>query len=736
MGGDECGRSAMSGVRPAEFASYAMAGGLFLSAAFARSSASAIGYGWPALLLPILMSVALVAVGIRTPRADDAENTFARLGTALMVGAMLLLAVPGATHPMAFFQRWCPSQPGLRAMLRSDALRWVVLTAAAALVWPRLPGLARRIASITGAVSATLVAVSALLRATGGNALYRDDHASFLFRMWVVGRSALGPVAWVPFWEAGHVDSSAAVTGGWLLGLPVWLMGERSLPHTIYTPLAALAVILLPPIAAAIGARLAGLRVIGCAAASLLALGVSRGWFVWTLRFGTVPAGLSAAMFPLAAGVAARVLDNPRPSARHAAAWAAVLIGLVHWPLGTIMALPLALGLLISPSLWTPRRFVVLATGTAAAALALAPVVFAILAHAHVSEFVASPAESGLNWAAFARGARRLPDLVAQAHPLLIALGIAGAPLWPQRTSRLMIWTALSGLAILSLWGDLAPKELQLTRAQIPLLMLAILPAAHLLERLLVSSDRRVSLAGAAALGLLALGAYEVIRQYGNRTNTPYAAMGDEPLMLAEWIERNVPPGARVLFAGPTVHAYGGGHVAYLPVLSGRSMLACDFYHFSPSRREYEYPPRAFRANDENVFEFLDLYNIAAVITYHDHWLRFLRQHPDRFEEAARFGREGRRIAFLVRRPPPGLFLKNSGRVQERINGLDITLDDPHSTAVLRYRWAEGLSATPPARALPIEGPHGLQWIRIEPNGLPEVRIRWSPWASARCQER
>ncbi len=736
MGGDGAGRTAMSDLRPAGLTSLALAGGLVVAATFASWSSEAIGYGWPAMLPPLLFSVGLVAVRLRGPRHDDTEDATLLVDSALMAGAMLLLAVPGAGDPMAFFQRWWPSQPGLWAALRCDSVRWLVLTGAAAIAWPRLPTPARRFTLVAGAVIASMSAVIALLKATGVSALYRDDHPSFLFRMWMFARSAPIPAAWVPFWEAGHVDTSAAVTGGWLLGVPLWFTGGRLLPHTIYTPLVATAVIVVPPAAAAIGARLAGLRTMGCAAAALLALGVSRSWFVWTLRFGTVPAGISAAMFPLAAGVAARVLSHPKPSARHAAAWAIALVDLFHWPLATIMSLPLALGLLVSPSFWTPRRFAVVLLGTAAAALILSPVVFAILPHAGVGEFVGSPLADRLNWAALARGVRRLPDLVTQAHPLLISFGLAGAPLWPDRASRRMLWTTLAGLTLLSLWGDLASKELQLTRAHIPLLLVSTLPAAHLIERLLASSERRLALTGAAALGLLTMGAHDAVRQYGNRTNAPYVAMSEEPYALAEWIKTNVPPGARVMFAGQTVHAYGGGHVAYLPVLSERSMLACDFYHFSPSRREYEYPPRRFRENDEAVFEFLDLFNVAAVITYHDHWLKFLRKHPDRFEEAARFGREGRRVAFLLRRPPPGLFLKNSGRVEERINGLDVTLDDPHTTAVVRYQWAEGLSATPPARVLSMEGPRGLRWLGIEPNGLREVRIRWSPWSGARDERR
>lgn len=207
--------------------------------------------------------------------------------------------------------------------------------------------------------------------------------------------------------------------------------------------------------------------------------------------------------------------------------------------------------------------------------------------------------------------------------------------------------------------------------------------------------------------------------------------MGDEPRAIGRWIADNVPPGARVLFAGPTVHGYGGGHVAYLPVLAGRSMMACDYYHFSPSTHEYEFPPRAFREEPEDVFAFLDLYNIAAVFTYHEHWKKFFRRFPDRFEEAAAFGQEGRRMAFRVRRPPPGPFVVGSGSVEEDTNRLAVVLDDPSAPAVIRWHWADGMTADPPARVYPHDAGRGVRFIAIEPGGASAVRVRWSPLRAA-----
>lgn len=737
MDGVRTEQRGVSSAGPAPIAVLVLAAAILVANAEASRGVEGAERGWMATIGSVGLSAALVASLRRRESMDVDARPPILVGPWLIVLAALMLAMPAAGEPMAFFQRWWPSRAEITAAFRCDAIRWLALTATAFVLWPHMSKQFRECTLLGGVALAVIAAVAALYTGSAGRPLYRDDHPSFLFRMWLFACSAPLPVAWVPFWEAGHVDTSAAVTGAWLLGLPLWLIGGSKLPHEIYPALVPLAILGLPPLAAAVGARLSGAGVLGCSSAALLALGVSRSWFIWTLRFGTIPAGISAAMFPLAAGVSILILRHPRPTARHAVAWAAALVGMFHWPLATIMAIPLAIGILISPPLWTARRFAVFAAGTAMAALVLSPVAWAIVAHAGVGDFVGSPSTNRLTWAALASGLQRLTSIVQQSHPLVVTVGLVGAPLWGDRATQRVLWTTLAGLTFLSVWGDIPSAELQLTRAHLPLALLATLPAAHLIQQLLESPSHRLRLVSAAVLALLVLGAYEAIRQYRNRTNTPYTSMGDEPTEIAEWIAQNVPPGARVMFAGPTVHAYGGGHVAYLPVMSSRSMLACDFYHFAPTRREYEYPPRTFRQYDADVFEFLDLHNVAAVITYHGHWLRFFRKYPDHFAETVKFGRDGRKIAFLLKHPLPGLFVQNGGTIEERVNGLNVVLNEPTQVAVLRYQWSEGLRADPPARLFPFKAANeNLRWIGIEPNGASEVRIRWSAWQAWLAERR
>ena len=216
-------------------------------------------------------------------------------------------------------------------------------------------------------------------------------------------------------------------------------------------------------------------------------------------------------------------------------------------------------------------------------------------------------------------------------------------------------------------------------------------------------------------------------RAYRNRTPAQISAWQPQTVEMAGWIRANVPADARLVFLGFTLHGYGGGHVAYLPVLTGRQMMACDFYHFSPKKVEYDYPPRAWRENDEDVLAFLDLYNASHVTTWQPQWKKFCRRHPEWFEEVATFGRRQNLSFFRVRRAPPGWFLQNSGSVSVEINRLRVTVDDPLRPAVIRYNWVPGLRAPAPVTIAPWDAGRETRLILIEPHGQSAFDLTYQP---------
>ena len=257
----------------------------------------------------------------------------------------------------------------------------------------------------------------------------------------------------------------------------------------------------------------------------------------------------------------------------------------------------------------------------------------------------------------------------------------------------------------------------------IPLFFVAVIPASLASARLLATRRAGLGVVRSGLLALLILGGWNVAKLYANNGPAPFSVMPPRYQDFTKWLARNTPEGTRVLFAGRTVHYYGGGHIAYLPRLTGREMMADDYYAFPVGTIEYNYPPRPFRTSESRLLEFMKLYNVSHVVMYKDLWKAAFRRNPRNYEEIKHFDDLG--VSIFRVKSPPGLFVKGSGRAAATFNRIRVTLEDAESDVVLRYNWADGLTAPPPVELYPWDAGDGIQFIGIRPHGRAEFSIRF-----------
>ena len=112
---------------------------------------------------------------------------------------------------------------------------------------------------------------------------------------------------------------------------------------------------------------------------------------------------------------------------------------------------------------------------------------------------------------------------------------------------------------------------------------------------------------------------------------------------FVEWIRADVPEDGRLGFAGRAVHFYGGGNIAYLPVLAGREMMADDYYGFPRGTIEYNYPPRTYRQGSRRLSVLLARLWHHALGGDDAGRLEFLAAHPDQFERVKAMADAGTR---------------------------------------------------------------------------------------------
>jgi hypothetical protein len=197
---------------------------------------------------------------------------------------------------------------------------------------------------------------------------------------------------------------------------------------------------------------------------------------------------------------------------------------------------------------------------------------------------------------------------------------------------------------------------------------------------------------------------------------------------LVHFVRNAVPPGGRVLFAGATVHFYGRGHVAFLPCLTGREMMACDYYAFPPGTVEYNYPPRAYRLKREDTLAFMDLYNVTHVVTYHEDWRRYFLDQPERYQPLLLPPEKNRAYCIFKVKRTPDIFLKGSGTVTADFNRIRVDLDAAREEVVIKYNWCDDLRVSQPAEIFPHKAWKDINLIGIRPNGAQAVDIRYGGW--------
>lgn len=622
-----------------------------------------------------------------------------------------------------YFLEWWPRETAGR--FGSGLSRLAVITA---ILTPLLLTAKRRTGLAVGAVA--LFSVTAclvlLFGQTHGLPLYRDDHPSFLFRLWEFGKVFPQLTNYNPFWNAGTVETVLLTTGVTAVGLPTWPLWRFGDTVALYTPVIAALFIVLIPLLAGLSLRIMGANWVASACATTLALGISQRFFLWLMNYGTVGACFAASFLLPVAACAFRVVWLGKREK-----WLFVLLVvfsliLVSWPPGLIMGGGVLLAVLGSAARLSRKKMLFLAAYGAVLAVVLAYPAALILGMKELLGFV------GQGGAAVAQGAdpRSLLSLaregwvnlfvfLGEGHPLLVFLGVVGVFFSPHRSVRRWFIPIILYLAIIAGWGGMVKPRMQLMRMAIPMMFVAVAPAAIACSRLLAT--RRPVLAPVRALivALLLLGGWNTARIYGNQWHAPYVTPSEELGQMNAWIRAHTPAGARVLFAGKAVHVFGRGHIAPLPIFTGREMMAFDYYHFPNG--DYQYPPRPYRESPERMMQFFEFYNVTHLVTYHERWKEVFRSRPELFEESAQFGDK---TVFAVKRIP-ALFLKGAGTVAADFNRIRVTLSDSGGEAVIKYNWVDGLRAEPPAELFPFKADADTTLIGIRPNGSSAVTVRF-----------
>lgn len=572
----------------------------------------------------------------------------------------------------------------------------------------------------------TIACATTFWHTTGGNPLYNDDHPSAMHRLWSFSKIFPEVTYYDPFWNGGFANVTIVASGLIPLGLLFAPFLQFFTLEQLYIPVLIIAYIFVIPCIAFFSVRLMGGNKTSSLTGAILSLGVSQLYFLWLLHFGTVGAIFSQSFIMLVMACLYRVLWLDKYNWHIGILLIFAVFSLFSWPGNVFTALSLAVALCFSIHRLTKEKFYFLLKLSLIIVLLVIPLILNIVLQSRAEKFITMNITKPTFTVILSSGWQTLREFLLRTNPALIFFGIAGLWFLSDKGIKHFFGPVVIILLVIGSWGTRWKPLLQLNRMLISLSYVAILPTALMIGTFLEQHiTKKTLLSRSMLIALIAITGINTKHFYKNNPPITFNIMPQYMKQFVEWTQNNLKQDRRLMFAGRTVHGYGRGHVAFLPVMTSREMMACDFYHFSPHLQEYEYPPREFRVNEKSVERWMELYNVGAVITYHEYWKTYFRKYPELYEESATFhGKKLTNTVFVIKRDY-GMFLKGSGKVKATLNKLEVLIDNPNDTAVIKYNWHRGLRTNSPAEIYPYDAGNNVRLIGIRPNGCSTVTIRY-----------
>jgi hypothetical protein len=295
------------------------------------------------------------------------------------------------------------------------------------------------------------------------------------------------------------------------------------------------------------------------------------------------------------------------------------------------------------------------------------------------------------------------------------------------RTAGVMLASAWLVLFLLAYFGSLIPlvKSWQPLRFKVPLDLFLALAASYILADGLARrslTSRSYVLPSIVACGLLAF----LFNLFATETRAKMllrTGLRPELTAIVEWIEKETPAESRVLFeesGDETGFVYDGTYLSsFIPHRTARQLIGGpinlynDRHHFAEFHSGRLFKRDIQTLSDEEIKNYLRLYNIGAVVAFHPKSIQRLQSIPGLVGLDRQIGP----IHFMKVNQPLTWFLEGSGKLKASLNRLELS-ELKGKEIVLKYHWTKGLSASPPAKIVP---------VKIADDPIPFIKIIQPP---------
>ena len=291
------------------------------------------------------------------------------------------------------------------------------------------------------------------------------------------------------------------------------------------------------------------------------------------------------------------------------------------------------------------------------------------------------------------------------------------------RTAGVMLASAWIVLFLLAYFGSLIPlvKSWQPLRFKVPLDLFLALAASYILADGLARrslTSRSYVLPSIVACGLLAF----LFNLFATETRAKMllrTGLRPELTAIVEWIEKETPAEARVLFeesGDETGFVYDGTYLSsFIPHRTARQLIGGpinlynDRHHFAEFHSGKLLKKDVQTLSDDEIRNYFRLYNIGAVVAFHPASVQRIQAVPGLVTLDRQIGP----VHLMKVNQPLTWFLQGDGKIKASLNRLDLS-ELKGKEIVLKYHWTKGLSASPPARIVPVMiGDDPIPFIKI-----------------------
>lgn len=226
-----------------------------------------------------------------------------------------------------------------------------------------------------------------------------------------------------------------------------------------------------------------------------------------------------------------------------------------------------------------------------------------------------------------------LRETLIGVNPIIYLFVLTGIFLLPNTYKNTFILTFIWLLFLGTAYSQVKP-QMELDRMLIVLSILSIIPCAFSLEELTkLSFNKYTCLLNALILSFIFTGILSTGSILKNRTVEVYYRQNDSIKNLINFL-KNYESKGRILFSGFVLHDFGGGHIAPLPFMTGKQLIASSPFH--NVWKYTEVIPKEFLREDYKIENYLKLQNVELVIAHEKYWRDYFLNNIN-FEEIYKF---------------------------------------------------------------------------------------------------